>query len=610
MTQLLKLSESAMSIDFKSVLNPEQYDIVTANEDLLVNACPGSGKTRALVYKIAYEAMRSLDSNKTIIAFTYTNIAASEIKARLVGFGLDLSKVWIGTIHAFCLEWILRSFHIYDERIASGFKVIKQRQCGELLKSIIIKKVLKSKVSHFDCEYYFTENGIVLGCHEARKHSDINAVISDFHAELKGMQMIDHELTLKIAYDLLEKFPQISKILSMRTSYVMLDEYQDTKSIQYAIIGKIVSSSPLSIRMFAVGDPNQAIYSGIGAAPITAAQLGKLCGKNILERSLTNNYRSSGSIIDFFQKFDSLKRTLSAQSSISLYPSKIEHICSIGSNDLPTKINEIINYNIATLKIPIEEICILAPQWNHIIQFARAAKSSNFSHKLNLDLASPIGSDPENPWINLSKLIFTKSNPSIFNKRRWWADKFIDYITSLGIISDEPMTSDLLKICNSYNSPEESGLKFLKEGMQYVCSRLNLPIQVQSKLQVEIDQIINDADHKSSELNSRYGYAIISTDDYRSIYSDSSHGVNISTNHGAKGTEYDTIIAFGLLENYVPHWTSNNKIESARKLLYVISSRARKNLYLISENDRVFGHSNERLEPTRVLCTYTNGIIQ
>ena len=74
-------------------------------------------------------------------------------------------------------------------------------------------------------------------------------------------------------------------------------------------------------------------------------------------------------------------------------------------------------------------------------------------------------------------------------------------------------------------------------------------------------------------------------------------GITISTNHGVKGAEFDTVIAFGLLDGYVPHFSESNKEESAKRILYVIASRARKNLYLISEQGR-------NKTPTPILSKY------
>ena len=77
-------------------------------------------------------------------------------------------------------------------------------------------------------------------------------------------------------------------------------------------------------------------------------------------------------------------------------------------------------------------------------------------------------------------------------------------------------------------------------------------------------------------------------------------GTTISTIHGVKGAEFDTVIAFGLLEGYVPHFMDANGVESAKRLLYVIGSRARKNLHLISETGRK-NRQNQLYYPTNVL---------
>ncbi len=80
-------------------------------------------------------------------------------------------------------------------------------------------------------------------------------------------------------------------------------------------------------------------------------------------------------------------------------------------------------------------------------------------------------------------------------------------------------------------------------------------------------------------------------------------GIKVSTIHGVKGGEYDVVISFGLLQGLVPNF-NDSSVESSKKLLYVIGSRARKNLHLISEKGRMFGSGRYRSErqPTEVLC--------
>ncbi|WP_230857572.1 3'-5' exonuclease [Pectobacterium versatile] len=84
-------------------------------------------------------------------------------------------------------------------------------------------------------------------------------------------------------------------------------------------------------------------------------------------------------------------------------------------------------------------------------------------------------------------------------------------------------------------------------------------------------------------------------------------GITISTIHGVKGTEFDTVIAYALLEDMVPHFNDPNGQESAMKLLYVISSRARKNLHLISERGRIRQYSGQEYQATLKLMACNFG---
>lgn len=99
-------------------LNPEQEAAVLAPGNIFLTACPGSGKTRTLTYKIAYELSRMTSDKQRIVAITYTNRAADEIRDRIESLGVDTQHLWIGTIHAFCLEWILRPY----ARVPTSFR--------------------------------------------------------------------------------------------------------------------------------------------------------------------------------------------------------------------------------------------------------------------------------------------------------------------------------------------------------------------------------------------------------------------------------------------------------------------------------------------------------
>jgi DNA helicase-2/ATP-dependent DNA helicase PcrA len=104
-------------------LNEQQREAVVETGNVLLTACPGSGKTRALTYKIAYELERLISSKKIIIAVTFTNRAADEIKKRIRSLNADDTNLWAGTIHSFCLEWILRPYMCYLDELKNGFSI-------------------------------------------------------------------------------------------------------------------------------------------------------------------------------------------------------------------------------------------------------------------------------------------------------------------------------------------------------------------------------------------------------------------------------------------------------------------------------------------------------
>ena len=117
----------------KGDLNKEQEDAVLYSDSILLIACPGSGKTRTLTYKIAYELSRLESRKEFVIAITYTNNAADEIKHRIELLGVNTEQLWIGTIHSFCLEWILKPYHLYCDRLKDGFRVINSYESEEIL---------------------------------------------------------------------------------------------------------------------------------------------------------------------------------------------------------------------------------------------------------------------------------------------------------------------------------------------------------------------------------------------------------------------------------------------------------------------------------------------
>ena len=151
-------------------LNPEQESAILDPESVFLVACPGSGKTRALTYKIAYEISRLKSDKHFVVAITYTNRAADEIHERVEYLGVDTSQLWIGTIHSFCMEWILKPYSIYHQSLSKGFRVINSHDSENILTELCRPySHFRPRITYWDCGFYFTAEGYVLSCPDPSK---------------------------------------------------------------------------------------------------------------------------------------------------------------------------------------------------------------------------------------------------------------------------------------------------------------------------------------------------------------------------------------------------------------------------------------------------------
>ena len=112
--------------DFSEILrglSPEQEAACRTPKNVLLTACPGSGKTRTLTRRLAYQAAQNPVSERWNIAITFTNRAADEIASRLEEMDVDLSNIWTGTIHQFCMQFVIRPYSMYSPRLCKGYSI-------------------------------------------------------------------------------------------------------------------------------------------------------------------------------------------------------------------------------------------------------------------------------------------------------------------------------------------------------------------------------------------------------------------------------------------------------------------------------------------------------
>lgn len=582
-------------------LNSEQEAAILQPGSVFLIACPGSGKTRTLTYKIAYELARLESDKKFVVAITYTNRAADEIHERVENLGVDASKLWIGTIHSFCLEWILKPYGIYHERLRRGFRVIDQHERERVLEDLC-KSYQKPRITFWDCEFYFTESGYVLSCPSTWKHNGLHEILARYFAVLQENAQIDFELILFYAYQLISRHPAISALLGQLFSFVLVDEYQDTKRIQYSIITAILKAGKGQTKTFIVGDPNQSIYQSLGGYPIEFTEFKSMAGIDIEERELSRNYRSSKRIIDYFGNFNVHATRIEAESEDKAYQSIVSYNREVSKATLEKELIRLIRFNIESIGIDPSEVCVLAPQWTHLASMTRRLVASMPEYSFDGPGMVPFARDAENFFYKLSKIALTRASPGTYVRRLRWAGEILNDLETAGVDASMLTRKSLLRECNVIVVDEKDGLTYLRQFFETLFSNLGINFRVFSTLYDHHAAFFDSSQKRIDRLKSEGSEFIADIDIFRKVFQ-SRTGITISTFHGVKGAEFDAVIAYALLEDMVPHFNDPNGQESARKLLYVIGSRARKNLHLISERGRFRQWSGEEYTATEQLAS-------
>jgi DNA helicase II / ATP-dependent DNA helicase PcrA len=556
-------------------LNKEQIAAIIPDENILVTACPGSGKTRVLAHKAAYELEKIATSKKKIIAVTFTNRAAEEIKNRIFKLNIDDSKLWAGTIHSFCLDWILRPYMCYLNEIKNGFVIADEFKTEDLLNNL--KK--KHGITYWQSiSLKYLANGEL----EEEKNK---IVVKEYHELLKENKLIDFDQILYFSYKILAKYSSIPKILNNLIHLICVDEYQDTQELQYAILAEIIKIKNGSTKIFMVGDIDQAIYGSLGGVAKSLEEIkSQFKIKNILPMKLPGNYRTNQQIIDFYKNFQSSTIDIVSLCDYAKEKAIITYDKTIDITGLDRKIADLIS-SYLNKGIEEKEICVLAPQWWLIIPMGR--KLRNHLPQVNFDAIglSPLQRNKENIWFKIARLFLAEPSTSRYFSRRRWANELIDEFESINIdLFSEKIykAKKLLKVINSINSTEELGVDYLSECFNKLMSSLELKIDDHIYLQEHWKYFFESTNQRLDNPDLDHAK---DTESFKKMFKHKS-GVVVNTCHGIKGEEFKVVIAFGLLDGYLPNWNESDKESAALKLLYVICSRAKHNLHLISETGR------------------------
>ena len=556
---------------FLEALNKQQKAACIEGKNLLIKACPGSGKTRTLTYKLAYLVTKYECSNKLNIAITYTNRAAEEISERLEKMGIADNKIWVGTIHQFCLEFIIRPYTTYHKRLNKGYHIIDEYVAGKYISAI-------AKELNISIKY-------------GQNPLDNTDIAKRYCDKLLLERELDFDSILSVANELLHQNEFIAENIAGIVRAILVDEYQDTNELQYVILSKIVKANK-SIQLMFVGDTDQAIYGGLGGVAKSADELGKLFEVEFCEMNLDGCYRSTQRIVDYYTNFQINHTPIYAVSDIKDQKGYLLYDSSIDSKILYANIAQIVKNEIAN-GISEKEICIIAPQWWLLFPLAKKMKELLPQVKFDAPSITPIKYNPLNPFYLLSRLIFSEPGKRTSLRKRiaselasMLRDEYKIYLSA------KIDNYSILKMINSSKGTETNGVVYLKNTIEKFFEKIGVEISKELRLQKMFAEFL-------SSICDRIDKYSLSTDVevFKQCFKEK-EGVVINTFHGVKGEEYTTVIAFGILNGYIPHWdtiinkTLQYREAETKKLLYVVCSRAKKNLYLFSEQGRTTQNGN------------------
>ncbi len=289
--------------DYLAKLNPQQYEAATTIEGpLLILAGAGSGKTGTMTHRIAYMIKDCGISPYAILAVTFTNKAAAEMRERVEALVGPKPGMWIQTFHSACLR-ILRfeadklgytkSFTVYDpvDQKALIKRIVKDLQMDEkrYAPNYCLTVISEQKEKRVDAQKYADSVANMPAAYKG-----MASIYLEYEKALLHNNCMDFDDLIANTVKLFERHPEVLEEYRNRFQYIMVDEYQDTNMLQYRLV-QLLAAKHRNICV--VGDDDQCIYEWRGADIRNIMEFEKdFAGAKVIK--LEQNYRSTGNIIN------------------------------------------------------------------------------------------------------------------------------------------------------------------------------------------------------------------------------------------------------------------------------------------------------------------------
>ena len=614
-------------------LNDKQYEAVTNTEGpSLVIAGAGSGKTKVLTHKIAYLIGEKAVKPWNVLAITFTNKAANEMKERVKNLvGDTASDIWMGTFHSICVR-ILRktidrigfdsSFVIFDTSDQKSMikKILKEQNLDD---KIFSDKSILYEISNAKNEMLTPEKYAAKANGDFRKEK-IAEIFALYQKRLKENNAIDFDDIINFTIEILLDNPDILEYYSDKFKYVLVDEYQDTNKAQFTLVTLLASKFG---NITVVGDNDQGIYSFRGADISNILNFEKdFPGTKIIK--LEQNYRCTQSVLNAANEV--------IKNNETKYEKKLWTSNEVGSlpkvyrgdneydeaNYIVEQINHLrraeyykysdfaVLYRMNTQSRSIEDILrrenipykIIGglkfyerKEIKDIIAYLRLIHNTADNLSLTRIINEPKRGVGKTSLENVEQLatvqgismyeIIKRADEFGLNRVFGNTREFVAAIENLRAEKDTILVSDLIK-----NTLQKTGYTKALEN-ENTTEAENRIENLNEFLTVAIEFEEQSADHSLTEFLE--GITLSSDLDGMEETQDS---VTLMTLHSAKGLEFPAVFLVGMEEGIFPGYKSigePKELEEERRLCYVGITRAKEKLFMTCAKQRtIFGSTS------------------
>ena len=630
-------------------LNIKQREAVeTTKGPVLVNAGPGSGKTRVITYRIANLLTNCGINPYNIVALTFTNKASREMSSRISNLTTDLrNSLTISTFHHFCSR-ILR-YNATSINLDSNFSIIDDSDRLSIIKNVMTELKIDPKITppRVILSAISNAKSLLLNTDgfKANASDNFKSMVYEcyqlYEKQLHLSQVVDlDDLLLKVFF-MLKSNNSILKTYQNRFEHLMIDEFQDTNIAQYEI-AKLLSNQHRNICV--VGDPDQSIYSWRNADIRNILDFKKYYSDAKII-SLSENYRSSQTILTAAQSIISSNKNR-IHKDLWTQNSKGHPVCLTETfnerEEATTILNEVqrlvseekiklsdiaIMYRVNALSRVLEEVCI-----QNGIPYILVGSIKFYQRQEIKDLLAYLKliANPKDDT-SLIRIINTPSRK--IGKKTISDLSSIANVLNLTIfdtlkqIVEEKIPPELQKRLNRGSLEKIKGFyKLLKQlldipentAISEIITRIIEKTQYEEYLKHHFDHFEERLENitefkniawdfsKNNEENSLILFLerISLVNDTDNIDETSSEYLTLITLHQAKGLEYPIVFIIGMEEGMIPHiksMDSDAEMEEERRLCYVGFTRAKQKLYLSRTFRRGYRGGYERNIPSRFL---------